>query len=397
MPQANRSDSQRPRIAPASHRTSSSLDLGPLHQALPRTPRLSHQNSASRSSISSTTSTNRQQPNGQQGTRPLPFLQRRTTQRPSTAEGSRRALSSSSSPKGPSTPEGSRTVSTPTRWERPSLAESNKLFSDPGKGPKRQGDSQTLAGWKDSGDANGLTEQDGIPRVSILPPDLLCQCFVSVQSLYYMVNCASVCRGWRDVLLSDMVWKTMYLKWWQSSAVPKDLQTGGECHMPPHDSRTPPNGFDSWRSAFIGRFQDGKKQLIVKEKAWAVREGYLGIRPVPDTYGKRAYDCTQGDGMQKLAERLGLSFNFCLNRGRHFKIQGKGRIDIFQSSCIVRYPVAYIGNLNLLGLKSVEVTATSDSLLRVCPIVDFVSIHVMTRRIVYISIFFTKKQVYYWS
>ena len=38
-----------------------------------------------------------------------------------------------------------------------------------------------------------------------LPLDSLCLCLEKLQSVYHIVSCASVCRHWRDAVLSDVV------------------------------------------------------------------------------------------------------------------------------------------------------------------------------------------------
>ncbi|KAL3678109.1 hypothetical protein R1sor_021065 [Riccia sorocarpa] len=358
MPQL-RSESQRPRTAPASQGAApSSLDLGTLHQALPssRTPLVVHQN---RRNIGAPSP--RQQLNGKQVSRPASLLPRTS-----------RSTGSSESNKMTST------------LKRPTTAESTtsaSAASSPAEGRKKGSSNLPRSRLHDVGRKNLSTsskiqEVESIPSVNKLPPDLLCQCFTSIESLYYLVNCASVCRAWRDTLLSDTVWKPIYLRWWHLMEGDDSFEgQPTEANQLPVNTRNPPEGYETWRNAFIGNFQRGRQRLLIQERATAVAAGYLHPRRVTDRNGKRVIDCGQGEAMRKLSGHLGLSFHVTINRGRPVRLQGKGKVEMFDSACILRYPVAGIGSLSLSGLKSVEVTVTSDKLLRVCPVLEHVSIN----------------------
>ncbi|KAG6545074.1 hypothetical protein Mapa_013457 [Marchantia paleacea] len=360
MPQL-RSEAERPRTAPASQGSeSSSLDLGPLHQALPA-PRTSLVVQQNRRGLRSPTP--RQQLNGKQISKPLSVLQR-TPKRSPNSEGSR-VLSTS---KRPSTAEGSR----------------GTLSSTTSDGKKRGNSSLPRSrvvdvGRRGSANATRFIGFETIPSVTRLPPDLLCQCFTSIESLHYLVNCASVCRAWREALLSDTVWNPVYMKWWHLMESDGSFNGQGlDAIKSPNTPKDPPKGYDTWRGAFIGNFQNGKQKLLVHEKAQAVERGYLHPRRVTDRNGKRVLDCVQGEAMRKLSAYLGLKFQVCLNRGHRVKLQGKGKVELFDSACILRYPATGIGSLDLAALKSIEVTTTSDKLLRGCPVLELITLTMRT-------------------
>ncbi|BBN03355.1 hypothetical protein MPTK1_2g22890 [Marchantia polymorpha subsp. ruderalis] len=364
MPQL-RSGAERTRSTPASPGSeSASLDLGPLQQALmaPRTPLVVQQN---RRGLRSPTP--RQQLNGKQIIRPLSALPR-TPRRSPNSEGSRVVSTS----KRPSTAEGSRGTPSSTTSD----------------GKKRGNSSLPRSravdlGRRGSVNATRLIEFETIPSVTRLPPDLLCLCFTSIESLYYLVNCASVCRAWREALLSDTVWNPVYMRWWH--LMESDGSSNGEgldVIKSPVSPKDPPKGYDTWRDAFIGNFQKGKQKLLAQEKAQAVERGYLHPRRVTDRNGKRVFDCVQGEAMRKLTAYLGLRFQVCLNRGNPVKLQGKGKVEMFDSACILRYPATGIGSLDLAALKFIEVTTTSDKLLRGCPVLELVRLQLANWEIV---------------
>ncbi|KAG0625330.1 hypothetical protein M758_2G046000 [Ceratodon purpureus] len=198
-----------------------------------------------------------------------------------------------------------------------------------------------------------------------LPLDSLCLCLEKLESVYHIVSCASVCRHWRDAVLSDAVWKALYLRWWHQEE---------EKAAPSISSETikVPPGSDTWRAAFISKYPAGKRKIQSEVITHGVHAGWLHVRRRLDRRGKQVRDCMPGDAMRKIVELLGLTFHVQINRDPPIRLRGKASVVYFPGSCMLRYPTktTKIG-LSLRSFKSFKVTATSDRLLRTFTVASF--------------------------
>lgn len=90
---------------------------------------------------------------------------------------------------------------------RVSVSNQSTVSSTLGKHSMRKEGGSTLrkASTKksDDGKNNGKEVQANI--AASLPMDSLCLCLEKLQSVYHVVTCASVCRHWREAVLSDVV------------------------------------------------------------------------------------------------------------------------------------------------------------------------------------------------
>ncbi|KAJ7515820.1 hypothetical protein O6H91_22G029000 [Diphasiastrum complanatum] len=207
-----------------------------------------------------------------------------------------------------------------------------------------------------------VSEEEIRVAAANLPLDSLCLCFTKLESVYHIINCASVCRHWQEAVYSDAVWKYLYRTWWQPDHS-KDSRLQSLCV-------SLPLGVNTWKQAFIAKYSDGK--ILSEEINLAIKKGWLHNRRMRDKHGKLAIDCIPGDTMKKLVDRLSLTFQICVNHNKPIGLKGKADVVYFPASCLLRYPTKFTNSgFSLAMLNSVKILATSDKLLRTITVATF--------------------------
>ncbi|XP_024517819.1 uncharacterized protein LOC9636650 isoform X2 [Selaginella moellendorffii] len=190
--------------------------------------------------------------------------------------------------------------------------------------------------------------------IARLPQDLLCKCFLKLDSIFQIINCALVCKVWRDACSLDVIWRSMYLRWHGDYRLDISRQ----------QSPFPPSGFGTWRESFIRDFPRGRVRLLERTIKQSLDAGFLqALDEVP-----HVLNFTPGKSIQTLAQELQLTFYLRINNGQRIRLTRKQAV-WFPASTVLHCPFKYLKRgMKLFSLASLEVIVSSDTLSQCCQV-----------------------------
>ncbi|XP_024520899.1 uncharacterized protein LOC9639560 isoform X2 [Selaginella moellendorffii] len=190
--------------------------------------------------------------------------------------------------------------------------------------------------------------------IAKLPQDLLCKCFLKLDSIFQIINCALVCKAWRDACSLDVMWRSMYLRWHGDYRLDISRQ----------QSPFPPSGFGTWRESFIRDFPRGRVRLLERTIKQSLDAGFL--QPLDEV--PHVLNFTPGKSIQTLAQELQLTFYLRINNGQRIRLTRKQAV-LFPASTVLHCPFKYLKRgMKLFSLASLEVIVSSDKLSQCCQV-----------------------------